>query len=357
MANQMRIDPQAMKDYRVDVCVYGTLSLFQARDAYLASMGKDEPSEKKIPSFGIAGPPPPKTAAVAASGSASAAPAASAEKPHGKKEKAAAAAAASGSAAASASPAAPPHKFDFARAPYERNARACVAAAALKEPAMADVDTAVKEFAPFAAELAKAIVTANGYYSREEYKKDNFEKGKTLHKTLTDDFAKLDENYDKLDAAVKTWRAAHPVDEKAEGGQKLALHAVEDGKAALVAFARKPDEEAFKAAAAKVSKDLDEVKAFATEHPTDTWAKIMNTPLGVYVKGLTEAQEKFDPKEASVFLTLVNGFVGTVEARQRALSRSMQHGGMPLLQRPGRGPHPAIDRKPAAAQPSATPHE
>ncbi len=47
-----KVDPQSMKEYRVDVCYFGTLSLKQARDAYLASLGKDEPSEKKIPSFG-----------------------------------------------------------------------------------------------------------------------------------------------------------------------------------------------------------------------------------------------------------------------------------------------------------------
>src|SRR5262245_48202280 len=46
-----RVDPQVMKEYRADVCYFGTLTLKQARDAYVASMGKDEPSEKKMPSF------------------------------------------------------------------------------------------------------------------------------------------------------------------------------------------------------------------------------------------------------------------------------------------------------------------
>jgi hypothetical protein len=48
-----KVEPQAMKEYRVDVCYFGTLTLKQARDAYFASLGKDEPSEKKIPSFGV----------------------------------------------------------------------------------------------------------------------------------------------------------------------------------------------------------------------------------------------------------------------------------------------------------------
>ena len=52
-----RMDPAANKEHRVDYCYYGTFSLRQARDAYLASLGKDEPGEKKIPSFGIPGAP------------------------------------------------------------------------------------------------------------------------------------------------------------------------------------------------------------------------------------------------------------------------------------------------------------
>src|SRR4051812_27024237 len=48
-----KIDPQAMKDYRIDLCYYGTFTLRQARESYLASLGKDEPSEKKIPNFGF----------------------------------------------------------------------------------------------------------------------------------------------------------------------------------------------------------------------------------------------------------------------------------------------------------------
>ncbi|MFO0762228.1 MAG: hypothetical protein U0359_37660 [Byssovorax sp.] len=75
-----KIDPQAMKDYRLDICYYGTFTLRQARESYLASLGKDEPSEKKIPNFGVFAPPtttpPPaasaKAGAPAGSGSAAA---------------------------------------------------------------------------------------------------------------------------------------------------------------------------------------------------------------------------------------------------------------------------------------------
>src|ERR1700690_1813611 len=82
MGPTAKIDPQTMKDYRLDVCYYGTLSLRQARDSYLASLGKDEPSEKKIPTFGIAAPPP--AGPPAASGAPPAGPAAKAPAPPAK---------------------------------------------------------------------------------------------------------------------------------------------------------------------------------------------------------------------------------------------------------------------------------
>src|SRR5262245_8769498 len=57
MAPQVKIDPQATKEYRVDVCYFGTMTLRQAREAYLSSLGGAEPSEKKLPSFGGQAPP------------------------------------------------------------------------------------------------------------------------------------------------------------------------------------------------------------------------------------------------------------------------------------------------------------
>jgi hypothetical protein len=334
----MRIDPQAMKDYRIDVCHYGTYALDQARDAYFASLGKDEPSEKKIPSFGLPtnGAPPQINVApaevVAANSAKAKAPAA--------KAAAAASASASPSASAAAGATRPPeHRFDFARAPYERNARACSAAAALKEPAMGDVDGALKEYAPLAVELAKDIVAANTYYTKEEYKKDNFEKGKTLHKKLVDEFGKLDDLHDKVGKALDAWRKAHPVDlSKAEEGQKLGAALIEDGKAIVLAIIpKKPDMEAYKAAVAKLGTDGEALKTHAQGAPTDSWGKIMVTPLEVFSRSAKEGEAKIESRDAETYLSLINGFVGLVEARQRALSRSMQKAmgpGMPPMQMP-----------------------
>ncbi len=130
--------------------------------------------------------------------------------------------AAAPSGSASAGPAGE-HRPDVAmRMPHERNARACTAAVALKEPAMGDVDAALAAFAPFAVELAKDITTAQQYYSREEYTKDAFAKGKELDKKLRDEFSKLDELQEKLRAALGAWRKDHAPDaSKMADGEKL----------------------------------------------------------------------------------------------------------------------------------------
>jgi hypothetical protein len=152
-----KVDPKALKEYRVDVCYFGTLTLKQARDAYLASLGKDEPSEKKIPSFGGAtqaaapGKPDPKAATAPKDTKA---PEKDAKAPAG--------------AARPTPEARKPFNF-MMRAPHERNARQCTVATTLKEPAMSEVDPALAAFAPYAVELAKNIAAAQNYYQRVEY--------------------------------------------------------------------------------------------------------------------------------------------------------------------------------------------
>lgn len=313
-----KIDPQAMKDYRLDVCYYGTLSLRQARDAYLASLGKDEPSEKKIPSFGI---PTPPSAQPAASGAASASGAPKAP----PAPRPSASAAASGAASAGPVPAMPERRpHDGMRAPHERNARACTAAVALKEPAMGDVDTAVNAYATFALELAKDIAAAHTYYSREEYKKDSLAKGKELDKKLREQFGKLDEMQSKLGAAIAAWRSQHPADaSKMEEGEKVARAALDDAREVftLVAF-KKADGDAWKGAVDKLDKSIAALKTFSEGHAADPWAKIMLAPFDVFAKTVKESKITADKTfDSEAFLGLVANFTGLIEARQRAVSR------------------------------------
>ncbi|WP_434045878.1 MULTISPECIES: DUF3829 domain-containing protein [Sorangium] len=323
-----KVDPQSMKEYRVDACYFGTLSLRQARDAYLASLGKDEPSEKKIPSFGLEDqakpgdaksllPPKPPTPTTGA-----AAPKTTALPPGAAAPKAAAAAAAKG---------APGERRPInigARAPYERNARACTVALSLKEPAMPDVDAALSEYAPFASELAKNIASAANYYQREEYKKDSFAKGKELHAKLLAGFEKLDAHSDKLGLAVSAWHASHLPDlSKADEGQKAAIAALEDARALMVMLASKNvDPAAVKTALQKLETSAAALKTHGSTNQTDPWSKIMVPAFDNFLRDMKAAEPKLTDKgisSPSLYLPVVTGFVSLIEGKHRALSRSL----------------------------------
>jgi tetratricopeptide (TPR) repeat protein len=335
MAPVPKIEPQAMKDYRLEVCYFGTLTLRQARDAYLASLGKDEPSEKKIPNFGMpaALPPtsmiPPVTAPGA--GSAGPTPGASA-----RPATPVAIPATSGSAALGR------RMADMGlRAPHERNARACTVAAGLKEPAMPDVDAALKDFAPFALELSRNIAAASVYYQREEFAKDKFEKGKELHKKLVADFAKLDELSDKLAVAINAHREKNPVDtSKLDEGEKAVVQAYGDARGIIgLLLAKKIDTAAYKAAIANIEKSVEAVKAISTKNTNDTWTKITTPSLEAFLKGARDAESKITDKgiPSDAFLQLVNTFTAVIEGKHRALSRSLIAKGQTIDPRGGPG--------------------
>jgi hypothetical protein len=395
-----KVDPQSMKEYRVDVCYFGTLTLRQARDAYLTSLGKDEPSEKKIPSFGVPTPTPaaggtatpaapggtgtagakapipgPKTAAKAAASGTAKADAPKAAAPGGTgSAKAADTAAAKTPDAAKMADAKPDARrpYDIAmRAPHDRNARACTVAAGLKEFAMPAVDAALAAFAPFAVELAKNIGAASLYYQREEYKKDNFEKGKEFHKKLVADFAKLDELSDKLGGAVAEWRRDHPMDpSKADEGQKLAEAAFSDAREILVGvLPKKVDTGAHKERIAKLEKSIEALKAFGTSNAADVWSKNLGPSLDAFLKTLKESEAKVTEKgvQQDAYLGLITGFTSVIEAKYRALTRALIAKGQTidpglrtnpgLMPRPQMPPGHPVPGQPAPAQeaPAAPP--
>lgn len=363
MAPVPKIEPQAMKDYRLEVCYFGTLTLRQARDAYLASLGKDEPSEKKIPNFGMPPSPPPgsliPSITAPAAGSAGPTPSSSA-----RAATPTAIAAPSGSAMVAR------RMADMGlRAPHERNARACVVAAGLKEPAMADVDAALKDFAPFALELSRNIAAASVYYQREEFSKDKFEKGKDLHKKLVADFAKLDEMSDKLGAAINAHREKNPVDiSKLEEGEKAVAQAYSDARGILgLLVAKKIDTAAYKTAIENIEKSVGAVKEIGTKNGNDVWAKITTPALEAFLKGVRDAEPKLTDKglPSDTFLQIVNTFTAVIESKHRALSRSLIAKGQTIEPRVGPGlgrapipGHPALPREapPGAGQP-ADPHQ
>ena len=342
MGPMARIDPAAMKDYRIDICYYGTLSLRQARDSYLASLGKSEPSEKKIPNFGAPNVDGAKPAASASPAAPPKAPA-PASKP-----------AASGAPSATQpGPAVPARPFDFAlRAPHERNARACTASMALKDPAMPGVDEALAVFGPFSVELAKDIATATSYYQREEYKKDSFAKGLELHKKLLEEFAKLDDQHDKLGAALDAYRKAHaPGPTKVDEGEKITSDTFENARKVVMAVAdKKTDVAAYKANVDKLDKSVEALKTFSSSHASDTWSKIMAAPFEAFLHAAKDAKVSEKGVNAEDYLNLVTNFTGLIEARQRGLQRAMITKGQvtPVIPPPAMAP-PADSTPPAPA--------
>lgn len=348
-----RVDPQAMKNYRLDMCYYGTLTLRQARESYLASLGKDEPSEKKIPNFGVTtasltGPQAPTVSPVRPGPPGMTTPPAKAAppppaKPPGplpitpvKPGSPASAVKALGTSKAAGGVATPPapvvtapqvpdrRPFDFAiRAPHERNARACTAALTLREPAMGEVDTLLATYAPFVVDLAKDITAANSYYIREEYKKDGFAKGKELHKKLLEEFGKLDEQQDKLGAAIAAFRKEHaPDSSKLDEGQNMVDATFEEAREVLLGVLPKKVE-GQPAKIEKLEKSLEALKDWSGKNAADTWSKVMIPPYEAFLKISKDAKISYNGIESESFLTMINSFTNIVEAHQRAVSRAL----------------------------------
>jgi hypothetical protein len=341
-----RIDPLVMKTYRADSCYYGTLSLKQARAAYVASLGGEAPSATKIPDFGAdtveVAPVKAASAPVgSASAAADAAPAPSTSAAPKAKPKASAAPSAAPSASAAPAAAAPSGSAAPGRAladamrsrirqvPYERFARSCNVAAGLKEPASADLDPILKEYSDFALPLAKTIAEANAYFQKEQFKEDDFAKGKEYHQKLTDGFAKLDAMQQKLGEALDKWRKSTPVDTSAyTETQKLADASIVDAREALIKLDA-GDVAGVKAALDKIDQSSAALKKYADEHKDekDPWASFVPPTLGTYVdqlKTLCEGDLKAAPP--SKLVNAITLFSRIMEANHRALTRKMAEG-------------------------------
>lgn len=342
-----KLDPLAVKTYRAESCYFGTMSLRQARAAYTESLGGAEPAAGKIPNFGAAtADRAAAKVAPAAAGSASAAPGANAKAP-----------AASGSAKVST-------KAVTGRprpVPYERHARSCTVAAGIKAPAAPGLDEVLAEYAPFAVQLSKDIAAANSYYAKEEFKNDEFAKGKELHKKLTDGFAKLDDMHKKLGEALNKFRDTNKPDTSKDGeGQKLAAAAVTDARDAMVLLTGDAVD------AAKVKEELDSLeknvaalKKYGDEHKDDAWARITTPSLETFHKQAKEVADKPDLKTTPPddLLQLVTYFTRVLESQNRGLTRQVSGSGAdfmrkrPSLRAPGGAAAPAMKGDPHGDKP------
>ena len=335
-----RIDPLVMKTYRSDACYYGALALVQAKAAYTASLGGGEPADGKIPEFGLDAVTPPPVKDAPPTPGASAAPAPSGKpattgsaKPAATGTAKAADAAKSGTAkpAPSAAPAASgsaglkvPDRMaqNFRSLPYERFIRSCNVAAGLKEPAAPEFDAAVKEFADYALPLSKALQDANAYYQKGTQKEDAFAKGKELHKTITEGFAKLDDQLAKLKAATETWQKANPLQKgEYEEGQKLADTAVSDSNAVLLGFANK-DAAKTKEAVTALEASSAALKKYGEDNKDkkDPWATLLPPQNAAFLEQAKALADAADVPAAKL-VNLVTLHSRILETNHRALTR------------------------------------
>ena len=187
-----------MKRYRIDVCVFGSLGVPYARESYWASLGANEPSSLHVPNFGKYAEHEPR-------------------KEGGRIPLAA----------------------KMGRLPFEHHLRACSSAKALAKGTYPEMDGALGAFDEHGSVVARALGDAARYYARQEYERDDFEKGRELHTKLSDELAKFEEHHTALVKVYATWfPTLDPVEEasKLDAGGKIAQQAVAAARRLALAY-------------------------------------------------------------------------------------------------------------------------
>jgi hypothetical protein len=334
-----KMSPQATKEFRIDSCYFGTLSLRQTRDAYLASVGTAEPSEKKIPTFGDfpevdatgkrkAETPP------GASATPSTAPStgAKAPPPPPKGTAAAKSPAAKGAtgpglkAPGAGEPGRP--MFTPNRLPFTRYVHSCTLAKNVPGAEDPKIDDALKAYEEYAVNLNKILMQASQYYSREEYKKDQMAKGKELDKQLKEAFGKLDQQQDAFVAALVEWRKGlSKVPDKLDASGDIALAAIGDARQlTLTMLGKEPDAAAVKAAIDKLTQQADQLDKEGQNNAQAAFPKMVGPSLRAFIENATAAQAALEAKKPlnaeQLFLVTVS-FTMLSESGNRGITRHL----------------------------------
>jgi len=328
-----KMSPQATKEFRIDSCYFGTLSLRITRDAYLASLGTAEPSDKKLPSFGefpeidTTGRKPAEPSA-----DATATPSASAKAT--AKPKATGAPKAKGTAAGTAGPAKPPGvteptkpMFQPNRLPYQRYVHSCTLAKNVPGAEDPKIDDPLKTYEEYVSGLNKLLQQASQYYQRKEYEKDQFVKGKDLHKQLTESFAKLDERIDAFGAAVVEWRKGlAKIPDKLDASGDIALGALGDARQLTISMIGKgADAAALKPTIDKLGEDANKLDQEGQSNAQAAFPRMVTPTLRAFVQTATEAHGALEKKEIGPVLTykVTATFTALSEACNRGITRHL----------------------------------
>lgn len=325
-----KISPETMKAYRIETCYFGTMAIRLARDNYLASLGGAEPSATKLPSFGefpnvqltptmpaepdgaSAHKTAPGTADAVASGKVAAAP--------GRVPGM------GGMAGRIAGRG--PMIDSMGNLPFLRHVRSCSVAKTLKNPSAGDLDQKLEGFDTYVSELTKVMLDAQRYYGRKQFEKDDFKHGAELHKTLTNELPKLDEQLKSFGHAVNDWYAKLPAQsEKLDEGGTLCNAAVADARAVtLLLLAEEPDQDAVKQAAAKVHKHFDALDTMRGQKVPPPHSRIVTPKLQLFLVALDDALAK-RKLSATLAYKLTFNMAELIEANQRGLAQLLRSRG------------------------------
>jgi hypothetical protein len=368
-----KMSPQATKEFRVDSCYFGTLSLRQTRDAYLASLGSAEPSEKKIPSFGdlpeldAAGKrrsdaAPGTTVPPSGSAGAKAAPPPkgtdAAKAPAPKATAGAKATATPGTKAPGGGEAGRP-AFAPNRLPFTRYVHSCTLAKNVPGADDPKIDEPLKAYEEYVVALNKQLMQASQYYSREEYKKDQLAKGKELHKQLTEAFGKLDEKVSTFGAAVVEWRKGlGKLPDQLDPSGDIALAAIADARQlTFTLLGKEPDAAAIKAALDKLTSQADALDKEGQASPQAAFPKMVGPSLRAFLENATAAHAAVEAKKAlnaeQLFLVAAS-FTTLSESGNRGITRHLYANRTPGAGAPGSAairPMPQPDRPMPAPPP------
>jgi hypothetical protein len=323
--------------FRIELCFYGAYGLRLTRDAYLASLGGKEPAEGKLPRFGDfptldepTGAPAPSP--VAAASSAPASPKA------GAKVAAKAAATASASAAPSSSAAVTATRSmlnvpSLEHLPFTRYVSSCTLATRKEGKNQGDepIDKAVAEFDAWASNANRLIMGAQRYYSAKQYDGDKFERGRSLHKELTESFAALDEKFAALTKAFLAWETSlGKPEEKLDKGAEAGFEALQTARAlAATLLADKPEAEALGNAIDAVGKAREALEGLAKEDPKTPYPRELGARLGKLIQAAKKAKGSLADRRAAIGATflVLNEVAGLVEAHHRALGQYLRASG------------------------------
>jgi hypothetical protein len=369
-----KMSQQATKEFRVDSCYFGTLSLRQTRDAYLASLGGAEPSEKKIPTFGdfpeldatgkVKSDAPPSTTATpgatASAGAKAAAPkatgTAAAKAPAAKGTAAAKASATPGAKAPGAGEPGRP-TFTPNRLPFTRYVHSCTLAKNVPGAEDPKIDEPLKAYEEYVVALNKLLMQASQYYSREEYKKDQLAKGKELHKQIVDALGKLDEKLNAFAPAVVEWRKGlGKMPDKLDASGDIAIAAIADGRQlAFAVLGKEPDAAAIKALLDKLGSQADALDKEGQSSPQAAFPKMVGPALRGFIENATVAYTALEAKKtltAEQLFLVTASFTTLSESGNRGITRHLYANRTPGAGGPGAPGTPPIRPMPQPERPA-----